>query len=328
MMKKTLTLLLMFAATQSLHAQSKYIQAVDEYMPAPGQFVNTLPVATADDTPQTMAEKCTERLADGKGELVTLGAYGGYITFHFDHPVLNVEGKHDFAVWGNAFTNNAEPAIVLVSVDENGNSLPDDTWYELRGSEYDNPQTIHDYTVTYTFSSLADIEWTDNKGNTGKVARNPFHRQEYFPLWLTAEQTLTFSGARLPDNASLSGTMYILPAYEYGYADNQPNNNAEGCALDIAWAVDKNGQPVQLDHVDFIRCYNAMNQSCPGIGETSTEISGAEDLNTGSDIPHGIVDVKIKNTDETAAFDLQGRPVGTRRQSHGIYIVNGKKVLY
>ena len=45
-------------------AQTKFIQAVDEYVPAPGQFVNELPAATEDDTPATMAAKCTERLAN------------------------------------------------------------------------------------------------------------------------------------------------------------------------------------------------------------------------------------------------------------------------
>lgn len=261
---------------------SKYIKAVDEYMPAPGQFVNTLPEATEEDTPETMAQKCTACLADGTGQMVTLGAYGGYITFHFDHPVVNVVGQRDFAVWGNAFDDNAEPAIVMVSVDKNGNGLPDDEWFELKGSEYDNPKTIHNYQLTYTYQPLNPTPWTDNQGNNGSVPRNGFHKQEYFPLWLTSQAILTFTGARLPDNAYLSGTTFKLPAYEFGYADNQPNTNREGCSLDISWAVDGSGQPVTLTHIDFVRVYNAMNQVCGAIGETSTEITGAEDLHPNS----------------------------------------------
>ena len=259
-------------------ATHRYIQAVDEYVPAPGQFVNTLPEATADDTPETMARKCTQLLANGAGHLVTLGGYGGYITFHFDHPVENVPGERDFAVWGNAYGGNSEPGIVMVSVDVNGNGKPDDEWYELRGSEYDNPQTIHDYQLTYTYQPMQSVPWTDNQGQTGVVERNSFHHQEYFPLWLTGEGTLTFSGARLPDNATLENGIYKLAAFAYGYADNHSNSNREGCSLDIAWAVDASGQPVSLSHIDFVRVYNAMNQSCGDIGETSTEISGAEDL--------------------------------------------------
>ena len=302
-----------------------FIQAVDEYVPAPGQFVNTLPEATADDTPQTMAAKCTERLAGDARETVTLGAYGGYITFHFDHPVVNVEGQRDFAVWGNAFANNAEPAIVLVAQDTNGNHLPDDEWYELRGSEYDNPLTLHDYELTYTYNAMGDTPWSDNQGLTGSVLRNSFHSQEYFPLWLTEQGTLTFRGARLPDNAVQKGNNFLLPAYEYGYADNQPNSDTEGCSLDIGWAVDVEGHPIGLTHIDFVRCYNAMNQSCGRIGETSSEIIGAEDLHLDASIQHsqGISDVMTLSRQAKPTYNLLGRiaPVAPRT---GLYIKNGK----
>lgn len=270
---------------------SAYVQAVDEYVPAPGQFVNTLPAATAADTPETMAQKCTEQLAANQGGMVTLGAWGGYVTFHFDHPVVNVAGQRDFAVYGNAFENNAEPAVVFVSQDTNHNGLPDDEWFELRGSEYDNPNTLHHYELTYTFAAMQDVAWTDNQGRSGVVPRNKFHKQEYFPLWLQDRQSLTLKGCLLPDNARLQqnadGTStWLLPAYGWGYADNQPNSNREGCSLDIGWAVDAAGLPVNLSHADFIRCQNAMNQLCGAIGETSTEITGAEDLHP--DVSAGI----------------------------------------
>lgn len=269
-------------------AQSPYLQAVDEYVPAPGQFVNTLPVTTADDTPQTVAQKCTEAIAGDYTSqshgMITLGAWGGYVTFHFDHPVVNVPGERDFAVFGNAFENNAEPAIIWVSVDRNQNDMPDDEWYEIKGSEYDNAATIHNYELTYTYSGEKQaVAWTDNQDNSGSISRNKYHKQEYFPLWLTSKGTLTLTGCRLPDNASQvdngeGGLMWILPAYEYGYADNQPNSNREGCSVDLSWAVDAKGISVTLPYVDFIRCQNAMNQTCGSIGETSTEIIGAEDL--------------------------------------------------
>ena len=37
----------------------------------------------------------------------------------------------------------------MVSVDVNGNGLPDDEWYELAGSEYQKPSTIKNYEITY-----------------------------------------------------------------------------------------------------------------------------------------------------------------------------------
>jgi len=252
------------------------IKAVDEYVPAPGQFVNQLPEATADDTPATMVQKCTERLANGTGSLVTLGGWGGYVTFHFHHPVVNVAGQRDFTIWGNAFEGNAEPGIVMVSIDTNNNGLPDDTWYELKGSEYSH--TIHDYSVTYTYQSMHDTPWTDNQWQNGVIPRNTYHTQEYFPLWLTSQGSLTFNGGRLPDNATYADGSYTLHAFGYGYADNLPNTNIEGCSMDLGWAVDANGNSVSLSHADFVRISNGTNQVCGTLGETSTEVMGAEDL--------------------------------------------------
>lgn len=40
--------------------------------------------------------------------------------------------------------------IVMVSYDTNMNGKPDDEWYELAGSEYYKPTTIHNYSITYT----------------------------------------------------------------------------------------------------------------------------------------------------------------------------------
>lgn len=269
--------------TDTLPSQySPYIKAVDEYVPAPGQFVNVLPEATADDTPVTMATKCTERLAAGKGSLVTLGSWGGYITFHFDHPVTNVQGEYDFAIWGNAYMGNSEPGIVMVSQDMNGNGLPDDEWFELSGSADADSigKVVYNYQVTYTKASMQNIPWQDHMGQNGVVPRNSFHQQEYFPLWLGDE--LTFRGTLLPANAQNQGSnenpYYVLQALRYGYVDNHPNTNREGCSFDISWAVDHQRKPVKLTYVDFIRVYSAQLQQCGWIGETSTEITGAEDL--------------------------------------------------
>ena len=263
-------------------AYSKYILAVDEYMPAPGQFVNTLPECTADDTPATVAAKCTEAIAANNSGLVTLGGYGGYITFHFDHSIANIPGERDLYIKGNTYAGNSEPGIVMVAEDQNHNGIADDTWYELAGSaDTDSAAlTIYNYTITYTPSPMANIPWTDNQGRSGVVERNTFHNQEYFPLW--HDGPLTFTGTLLPPNAVNQGrgtTQYwVLNAFRYGYADNVANTDTLGCSFDIGWAVDSRRQPVQLSHIDFVRVYSAENQQCGWIGETSTEVSGAEDL--------------------------------------------------
>ena len=270
---------------------SPYLARVYEYMPAPGQFTNVLPAATENDTHETMAAKAEAAIADNAGNTVCLGAWGGYIVFGFDHPVLNSGSGYDFRITGNASYasyakdtsrkgGSAEPGIVMVSYDTNANGLPDDPWYELAGSEYNSPSTVRRYAVTYTRpDGLADIPWTDNRGGSGVVPRNSFHQQDYFPLW--APDQLTFTGSLLAPNAVDEGEngqhSFILYSYDYGYADNHPNKT-DGCKFCIRWAVDNNGNPVNLPAIHFVKVYTALQQVCGWIGETSTEITGAEDL--------------------------------------------------
>lgn len=264
---------------------SQYIAGVDEYVPAPGQFVNTLPVYEEGDDSATMAQKCFEAIGQNRGGLITLGSFGGYITFHFDHPVKNVAGEYDLQIFGNANNNGSEPGIVMVSVDENANGLPDDAWYELAGSasygeEPELGTPIYIYNVSYQDYGLADIPWSNNQGEQGFVYRNEFHAQPYFPQWLASP--LSFSGTRLPDNGrelSGNGSQWELRPFKYGYADNLPNADDDGNSFNLDWAVDPvTRQPVTLQEVHFIRVYSAMQQTCGWLGETSTEISGARAL--------------------------------------------------
>ncbi len=258
---------------------SLYIAGVDEYVPAPGQFVNTLPVYDDGDDAATMAQKCYEAIGENRGGLVTLGGYGGYLTFHFAEAVRNHAGP-DLCIFGNANINGSEAGIVLVSADTNGNHLPDDAWYELSGSaDTDSIGLVtYGYCVTYSAVPMSDIPWTDNQQCTGKVLRNPFHSQEYYPLWLPSE--LTFTGTRLPNNGFMlegNSQNWVLQAFRAGYVDNLPNKDKTGNQFDLDWAVDPlTRQPVSIDHADFIRVYTGLNQYCGWLGETSTEISGAE----------------------------------------------------
>ena len=371
-MKKLIVITLCLFALLPLRAQrmddvavhSRYIKAVDEYRPAPGQFVNELPMATADDTPATMTQKCTDvllrnaaRLAEGKNiepdatgddddydasYLLTLGAWGGYITFHFDHSIANVKGQRDLLILGNSNKSAmtaldggaSEPGIVMVSKDVNGNGLPDDPWYELAGSaDVDSVgKVVYDYAVTYTKSPMQNIPWTDNKGGSGYVSRLGFHKQEYYPLWLS-DETLNFTGTLLPPNGvdtNGMGTNWVRMFLRYGYADNKPNDDTDANNFDFDWAVDANRQPVSLDFVDFVRVYTGVNQFCGWMGETSTEIANAEDLHLDAslqavrDAMAGIDDVKWKMDDgKSVVYDLKGQRVA--QPCRGLYIKNGKK---
>ena len=250
----------------------KYLAHVYEYMPAMGQFVNVMPKYAEGDDAEAMCRKCETAIANNNGGTITLGGWGGYITFGFDHAVRNVQGERDFQILGNAFYmqgstqyGSSEPGIVYVSRDVNRNGLPDDTWYELRGSEYDNPTTDHHYQKTYT--------------RAGDTLQNAFHKQPYYPQWL-AEDAITFEGVRLANTTEKISNMYVQRVLEYGYADNKPNTDTPGTSFDISWAVDTDGNPVVLPSVDFIRVVTAIDywNTIAGTGEISTEITGAIDL--------------------------------------------------
>ena len=346
-----------------LWAQSPYIYKVYEYCPAPGQFVNENPLYEPGNTANDMRLKAEELLADDARSLVSLGGFGGYIVFGFDHMVENRPSPYDFQVLGNAFYaegggqgtggregGSAEPGIVMVSYDANGNGKPDDAWYELAGSDYGSATTVHHYTISYerpdenkartphpTDTNLNDIRylhWTDNQGQEDYMARNIAHDQPYYPQWTDAEQ-LTFTGTKLADNGideSGNGTYYVLYCYAWGYADNHPNKD-ERSKFNIGWAVDEDGRPVNLPGAHFFKVYTALNQQCGWLGETSTEVMGAYDLHIyggDSEDPHAheaAVRWAESDGNHEAVYTLDGMKVDAPTKA-GLYIVKqgGKRL--
>ena len=302
-MRQALLILICCVCALCLAAQpSPYIAHVWEYSPAPGQFVNELPAYAAGDDAEAMRLKAEQAIAENAGHAITLGGWGGYVVFGFDHEVLNVPGQNDLIVLGNAFYSDvnhpeqggsSEPGVVYVSRDDNGNGLPDDTWYELAGSEYANSN--RNYRVTY-FRPAADhvrtpkpaeslidttyIFWRDINGATGYMAQNRYHLQDYFPQWQSADRWV-FNGTLLPPNAQPyqedGHTKYLMLNYAYGYADNHPNT-ATAAELNIDWAVTRQGQPANLTGIHFVKVQTGTHQQCGWIGEISTEVCGATDL--------------------------------------------------
>ena len=267
----------------------KGIDRVFAYHPAPGQFVNLLPEYTPGDTHQDMCQKVLATIGHERTGLVTLGAAGGYLVVGFASRVPNVAGSNDLEILGNAFANASEAGIVSVMRDDNGNGLPDDTWYELIGSE--ESDAVPSYSLTYTrpapsHSPVSNgepwcidaqyIAWQDNQGQQGYLSQNIYHTQPYYPLWET-DETLHFSFTLLPNIAQLSGNTWLQPAFEWGYVDNQPNNSAR-CQFDIDNAVDATRSPVHLDGIDFVRIHTAVFRQMDSIGEASTEISAIRHL--------------------------------------------------
>ncbi|OHT44084.1 hypothetical protein [Flavobacterium tructae] len=307
--------------TKETKEYKSYISKVFEFKPAPGQFVNDLPIANDGDTPERILSRANTYLAKKNGDLVSLGAFGGYVVFGFDHTIVNVKGKRDFRILGNAFWAEANPnpnstmrggsseaGVIMVAYDTNKNGLPDDQWYEIEGGGHKMPKTIQHYEITYYrpdpnkipmsggttgtvgFVDMEYILWKDNQGKSGYLVQNNAynHSLDYWPKWLKDQSSITYKGTRLPDNAvdeSGSGSYFVQYAFLYGYADNAPNNDDDS-GIDINWAVDEKGNKVVLPGIDFVKVYNGLNQQAGWLGETSTEIMGATDLHlSGESIP-------------------------------------------
>ena len=276
---------------------------VYEYTPAPGQFINELKTGGFDGT-QTTPEAAIAYAEQRMGEVdkngnpypnwVSLGGFGGYIVVGFDHSIDNL-GSYDFAVFGNSFKGSSEPGIVWVMQDENGNGQPDDTWYELAGSETGKAETIQNYAVTYyrPTEPMSPVKWTDNQGNSGEIDYlKQFHRQDYYyPLWIE-QDSYTLTGTCLKArnyDASGNGSYWVNAEYDWGYADNfstvdrltDDNNTNAGTIANhfkISDAIDSTGKHKELKYIDFVKVQCAVNAKSGWLGEVSTEVFGFKDL--------------------------------------------------
>ncbi len=287
------------------------VAEIIEYTPAPGQFINT-----ASGVPDA-----AESLTNSNGGLVSLGGFGGYIILRLAEAIGNDPGNPygvDFTIFGNALPHWSEPGIVSVMKDENKNGIPDETWFELAGSDHFFAGTIRDYQISYTnphSDVAADIQWGDNQGRSGFLLKNSFQNQSYYPdpeVFISiGESKCEFTGTLIDPVLDFSNPLQAVSyARLFGYADNNvrldpgnplPDNpyisgseNSGGDGMDISWAIDSEGQYVELDQVDFIKVYSAVNANGGILGEVSTELSLVADVDpaSGYPIPGKIIAVK------------------------------------
>lgn len=363
----TVTLLVLVTA-MAMWANHPWLTRVYEYHPAPGQFINTMPIARVGEPVDSVLARCRAAICGyvdtvtttfhgqtitridtiWAESMISLGGYGGYVIVGFDHPVVNMH-TYDFEIQGNAFVSDresnggsSEPGIVMVGVDMDGDGVPSDgdRWYELAGSEYNHPKTQHDYEITYYrpnenkqrtpsrvdpfLNDTTYIRWTSNDVNpdstSGYMSRNTYHNQPYWPLWLQDEETMTFSGSKLRCNAvDLGGnegnSYYVQYFFDWGYVDNLPNYSPltpdalHNPGFKIDWAVDEQGNHVNLTHIDFIKVYNAMNQYCGWTGETSTEVAAGIDYHPDAELPQFVPadvnhDGEVNIADVNAVIDV------------------------
>lgn len=267
-------------------ASSPRENRVYEYTPAPGQFIgdNNNEIRTAEQA-CIWAERTFK-----SASAVSLGSFGGYITVGFDHSIAKSH-SYELAIGGNAFINtdgtgSNEPGIVYVMQDVNGNGLPDDEWYELKGCEYDNAGASRRFAVTYfrPGGPGQPIDWSDSNGNSGTIDYLPeFHDQpSYYPAWIKSS-SYTLRGGRIPSNNIFDQSIgkWINRPYAWGYADNIGSDNLgpvaellQATGFSLKNAVYPDGSPVVLEYIDFVKVQVAVLAKSGTLGEVSSEVCG------------------------------------------------------
>lgn len=267
-------------------SSSKWISKIIDYRPAAGQFINS-----------SLGNKEAAQSIVGKQGTVSLGGFGGYIIFTFDHTVRNIAGT-DFVIHGNAFQGGSEPGAVEVSFDENANGIADDPWYAISTPAHGQAKMR---AITYTrpdqTASAADVKWTLSDGSEGEISSEltkEFHSQCYYPLFIEGNlAVLSFTGKMLPPNAKLdtqTGFWSLETIEGGGYVDNfspdymqvigNDRDTERSNKFDIDLAIDSKGAKVELSGIDFIKVYTCINAQAGTIGECSTEVCGAISLST------------------------------------------------
>ena len=254
------------------------------------------------------------------GTFKSLGNFGGYATFYFEDGLRNDPTNQygvDFYIDGNARLGQsfAEPGQVWVSEDGN-------TWYALAGSEhYDS--AIWDYTVTYTKDGTGTT-WSDNYGHTqadhGKSFSWPL-ASNYALNSLVNSDTITLSGILIPAVDGMIGgntTGSFAHATTFGYADVLVNGESnpylanddlalKSSGFDLAWAVDAEGNPVNVDGMSFhyVKVVTASNIMAGAFFEKSTEVQRVyRASSTGSDVGTTAAPTAISFTGSGATYSI------------------------
>jgi hypothetical protein len=229
----------------------------------------------------------------GSGFGWSLGAFGGYEVWKLRRINNNTRNVQ---ISGNPMATWSEPGIVWVSIDDNQNGVPDDTWYELKGSDDDNSsfrnQISRNYAVRYIKppdygesenqygQKISNIYWVDSKGRTGRM-----HGAWPSPWGVSLDENwVIYSGTNIRDYGAVDGGAGSLMDFVYGYVD-AATTGAEWDKFDISWAVKADGTPANLPWIDFVKVQTGTFHYGGAFGEFSTEINYADGLGNQTNFP-------------------------------------------
>jgi formylglycine-generating enzyme required for sulfatase activity len=218
-----------------------YVQGPDEFIGLYPKIDNSRETAMTEEEALQIAQWYLEgdpRAEPGRAywDAFSLGAWGGYGIFGFDHSIDNL-GGYDLTIKGNAFGGWEEPGALWVSQDDNGNGEPDDTWYELKGSMTGEAGTIQRYARTFYIPKDGGSPfYRDNQGDSGESYAFP---------WFLHSGSVTYTG-----------TFFVPPRAKplTGYVDTvQPQKYR------ISDAIQQDGTPIHLDYIDFVKIQDVYN---------------------------------------------------------------------
>lgn len=338
MLKKTISILIAIIMALSCVSVTAFAEGaidarVKEYLAAPSQYTNN-----------PMFGAKIDGTLSGKATTTSLGNFGGYVIYEFNNKIENSD-KHrygiDFMISGNAFNAAAttqEPGQVWVSQDGTA-------WYALAGSEHYEDETNWDYSVTYQKTETSTSTYVDSLGESGNVcSRSPYPLKANYPTVDFDENSLTLSGILLRKNLTPSTANGILTSFGYvdalswkmsdlpvnPYVEN-PQQNAKDGQFDISWAVDKDGMPIHLDWVKYVKVQTATFIDGGAFGEKSTEIN-CVNLASDEDFTNDKTNVEITVNGKKVEFDSnsfaklddlgKGVDVKVNAENSNIYINN------
>lgn len=250
---------------------------------------------------------------------ISIGNFGGYMTYYYEDPITD-DASHeygvDFTVFGNSNGGKSftEPGNVLVSEDGK-------TWYSLAGSEHYDELAEWNYSVTYKDNDGGIANYKDSFGNEGSLGAAwstlGFPAKNWYPLhdWQEGEdEEITVTGTRLYGSAEAKGTGIEMsqgaafPAF--GYVDVHKNSSTVagtgedvnlatvpvgnpytadydgyGDGFDLKWAVDSEGNPVDVSDMKFhyVKVQTASFLNGGAVGEKSTEVNGLVRVSDGEE---------------------------------------------
>jgi hypothetical protein len=220
-------------------------------------------------TPESVAaaEKLYSVVAPGQFGATAdgFGGFGGYAVYKFDHSVEKKgDNRGEIKIGGNAFPTWNEPGAIWVSQDDNNDSLPNDTWYELKGSHTLAADTVRRYALSFR----KDYTWVDSIADIGTYPA--------IQRWPTEAPTgmteLTLVGTRL--NKS---TVYIDNSADiWGYADVIDDGR-----VSLSNAIQADGTSIDLPFIDFLKIVTAVHDADTTFGERSTEPGTPTDRSMG-----------------------------------------------